>query len=284
MLKSFIKEQMFILILLTIFVISSLIFSFMKNQTINNVNIIFVLFSLCKLGFGIFIGNLLTYITIDLSIKEKLIPRNKKAIYPFSIIYLLFFLIVFIDLKMKFIENTRLVIILYVFFISLIIISHLYIKITTFNFNLSIKMLGFTLLLFIISYSPMLFYANVANVGINLIRNFEKLLQQLQFFILDLAIDFIYPSFFEEYLFRGLLLSALLGFGVNILKANMIQAILFGLIHFNHYPDWGLLCFVPTVQQMLIGFLLGKLYIKTKSLTPSIIFHVLWNNIPLLLF
>jgi membrane protease YdiL (CAAX protease family) len=190
-------------------------------------------------------------------------------------------IIVFIDLKMKHIENTRLVIIMYIFFISLVIISHLYIKITSYNFNLTIKSLGFTLLLYIISYSPILFKANV---GGNLIKNLDKILQRPQFFILDLAIDFIYPTFFEEYLFRGLLLSALLGFGVSILKANMIQAILFGLVHFNYYPDWGLLCFIPTIQQMLIGFILGKLYLKTKSLTPSIIFHALWNNIPLLLF
>lgn len=91
------------------------------------------------------------------------------------------------------------------------------------------------------------------------------------------SFDLVFTSFREEFLFRGLLLSGLLGLGLNTSHSNTIQAILFGLIHFHHYPELGVVSIIMTVAQMMVGFILGKLYLKTKSLTPSIIFHTLWN-------
>ena len=88
----------------------------------------------------------------------------------------------------------------------------------------------------------------------------------LQFFVMCAV-----PGFCEEFLFRGAILSNCLPFG----KANavMISAFLFAMMHQN--PEQIFYTFVA-------GILLALLYIKTKSIWPGTIVHILNNFISLL--
>lgn len=87
----------------------------------------------------------------------------------------------------------------------------------------------------------------------------------------------VYPGFFEEFLYRGLLISKLKNYKLTEESINIIQAILFGLLHCNLYTQDVSLGFaiLATAAQMLLGYILGKIYFKTKSLMPCIIFHVI---------
>ena len=54
---------------------------------------------------------------------------------------------------------------------------------------------------------------------------------------------------------------------------NIIQAIVFGLSHFVSYTEYGIWGIFLTSSQILWGYLFGIVYMKSKSLIPSIIVH-----------
>jgi len=97
------------------------------------------------------------------------------------------------------------------------------------------------------------------------------------------SVNFLYniynPAFIEEIMFRGLLLTGLVNYGFTNKKANIIHSIIFGLIHVLNKNPFDLVVILSTSMQAYIGFLLGKLYLKTKSLTPNILLHAIYNVI-----
>lgn len=86
-------------------------------------------------------------------------------------------------------------------------------------------------------------------------------------------------------MFRGFLISGLLSFNMEKWKANIIQSVIFGLGHcFVVSKGLGfhisaLAAILHTSQQMMIGYVLGKIYLKTNSLLPGIILHGLLDGV-----
>jgi len=75
--------------------------------------------------------------------------------------------------------------------------------------------------------------------------------------------------FFEEVLFRGIILRGLLShYGSK--EALVFSSILFSLFHLN--PE-------QLLGALLLGYFLGWLYLKCRSLWPSIIAHSLFNSL-----
>ena len=72
----------------------------------------------------------------------------------------------------------------------------------------------------------------------------------------------------EELVFRGLMMEYLRRAGAGLWKANMIQALLFGLIHVN---------LVQGSYAWLLGIALGYIVWKCGALFPGIFMHVIFN-------
>ena len=79
----------------------------------------------------------------------------------------------------------------------------------------------------------------------------------------------IMAPIFEEIIFRGIIQKGLINNGIKPVKAIWISAILFGLVHGNPWQ------FVGAV---LLGYVLGIVYEKTKSLLLPILLHA-FNNL-----
>lgn len=79
----------------------------------------------------------------------------------------------------------------------------------------------------------------------------------------------VLPAVCEEIAFRGMILRGLRQrFGEHTSVA--ISSVLFGLAHFPVYR------FPPT---MVLGFILGYLTLRSRSLYPAMILHFLWNGL-----
>ncbi|GFZ33178.1 hypothetical protein CSC2_37040 [Clostridium zeae] len=104
-------------------------------------------------------------------------------------------------------------------------------------------------------------------------------------FILSILNTFIFTALREELIFRDFFLFGLITHGVSTKSANMIQAVVFGLIHivsneqtfFNYYSGSNLLVksVLTCSYQVLMGYLFGKIVIKFKSIGYSVILHTL---------
>ena len=86
---------------------------------------------------------------------------------------------------------------------------------------------------------------------------------------LMIAMAVIMAPIFEEIVFRGIIMKGMLNKGVKPMKAIWISALVFGLVHGNPWQ------FVGAV---LLGFVLGLVYYKTKSLLLPILLHA-FNNL-----
>lgn len=91
------------------------------------------------------------------------------------------------------------------------------------------------------------------------------------FFLLEILSTAIVPAFCEEYLFRGAILTNLLPFGKS--TAIFASAFLFGLMHQNP---------MQMLYTMLMGVVIGYIYVKTKSIWVCIILHGINNFITVL--
>lgn len=97
-------------------------------------------------------------------------------------------------------------------------------------------------------------------------------------FLIGTIVNSAYPGFFEEVLYRGFLISGLKGLGLSNNKCNIVQAIIFGI---SHVMSWGIpswIFLLSTASQAMVGYLLGKIYFKTESLMPCILFHGLLDS------
>lgn len=87
-------------------------------------------------------------------------------------------------------------------------------------------------------------------------------------FITKALVVFIIVPIFEELFFRGLILEELKRLTKSIHTSNLIQAILFGLIH---------ALFFRKLLTFFLGLVIGYIYIKTKSIIIPIIIHMVNN-------
>ncbi|MTI49912.1 MAG: CPBP family intramembrane metalloprotease [Firmicutes bacterium] len=101
------------------------------------------------------------------------------------------------------------------------------------DFNWGIKLKDFLviILLYVLLEIVPLIMSNQVEIlmNISLIDYFKNLVQQIY-----------YPSIVEEVVFRGLLISGLIGYGVSHKKSNIIQSIIFGLIHILNYNEFSI--------------------------------------------
>ena len=95
-----------------------------------------------------------------------------------------------------------------------------------------------------------------------------------------LFILMLIPGIWEEVSFRGVIAT------LNLRKYSqrtvlIVVSILFGLFHFVNLLSGGSLLNtgIQVIYASLLGFLFGYLFIKTKSLIPSIILHYLINSL-----
>lgn len=106
--------------------------------------------------------------------------------------------------------------------------------------------------------------------------------------VLTISTTVIFAPIFEEILFRGLLFDGLLN-TTRKLKANnklsislatAISSIFFGLAHVSSFDINALVIFVATG---LFGLYLAHLRLKTGSLTMSILAHMVFNSVTVIL-
>lgn len=79
---------------------------------------------------------------------------------------------------------------------------------------------------------------------------------------------------FEEIVFRGIIMKGLINKGWKPIRAIWISSIIFGLVHGN---PWQL------VGAILLGYVLGLVYYRTKSLLMPILLHAFNNGISTML-
>lgn len=95
-------------------------------------------------------------------------------------------------------------------------------------------------------------------------------------------------SFVEEFYHRGVIQSKLER-AIGQKKAILLGGILFGLTHLVFdistllESEGALVVFLTVVTQTIAGWLLGLIYMKTRSLWPGIICHYLGNWLPSIL-
>lgn len=213
---------------------------------------------------------------------EDFIYSNKKAIIAFAILYIYLILTNILSNNKSQVNNislyeTKISYIIYpiimigvVYGILLISMKMLKIDIKNFKFKIGIKELLLVILLIAIKK-----VIECSFLGIDMLTNGREVF----YIFINFVINLISPAFIEEMIFRGLLMSGLKGFNFKIENANIIQAVLFGSIHYFYYTQYGIIGILGISFQAIVGYMLGKLYIKTKSLTPCIVLHALINTI-----
>lgn len=87
--------------------------------------------------------------------------------------------------------------------------------------------------------------------------------------VILVLLSVIFAPIFEEIIFRGIIQKGLINKGLKPKNAVLISAIVFGIVHQNPWQ------FVGAV---LLGYVLGIVYWKTKSLLLSILLHS-FNNL-----
>ena len=91
--------------------------------------------------------------------------------------------------------------------------------------------------------------------------------------LLGALLFFLLVALFEEILMRGYILGRLLHTRLNKFLSLFISAALFALLHiFNPEID-----FLPMVNLVLAGMLLGASYLYTRNLCFPISLHLFWN-------
>ncbi|AKA70405.1 CPBP family intramembrane glutamic endopeptidase [Clostridium scatologenes] len=217
--------------------------------------------------------------------KNNYVYQNKNALYPFIMVYIVLLSSIFILNKLFSLNNSTvrnfnpvyLLIIQLVISASIFICYFFKIRITDFNWHISRKSFAFVIIVFIV-YRFIFNFNDIISGIINIrqILNLEFIID----FALKAVINSVYPAFYEELLFRGLLISGLKGFELSNNTCNIMQAIIFGTTHIMSWGEPSCLEHLLALSiQIMIGYLLGKLYFKTNSLLPCILFHGLNNTI-----
>lgn len=208
--------------------------------------------------------------------------ENKLALIPYLVIQI--FTIILIYLSHRYLNtnteiaqktSSMILLLLKILLSSTILVCYLFkIKFSFFRWNIRYQ----DILLILIIFLMKTVFRN-GDLIIHGKADFTHLLQSAT--IIKLATqsiqEMLYPGIFEELLYRGLLISGLKSFGLSDEKTNILQAVLFGLSHFISFGNASLLWLLHTAYQIAAGYVIGKVYFKTKSLTPCILLHALGN-------
>lgn len=115
----------------------------------------------------------------------------------------------------------------------------------------------------------------MAGFGVSLLLDAVRIIG-IHFRPFDLLFSFLFfvlVAFAEEIMVRGYILGCLLRTGMNRFLALAISSVIFALLHvFN--PS---IAFLPMLNLVLAGVLLGSVYIYTRNLWLSISLHLFWN-------
>lgn len=134
-----------------------------------------------------------------------------------------------------------------------------------FNWKIKIKWVLYVVIIYLILFPIPTFILNseifINNLSVN--------------FFLQFLNEIFYPSIVEEILFRGFLLTGMISLGIKSYKANIIQSVIFGSIHIISHNEITILVVLSLSGQIFLGYLLGKVYLKSGSLSHSIILHAL---------
>lgn len=223
--------------------------------------------------------------TIEDNKTRKTIYTNNKLLIPFSAIFLLHVSYLFLVNTKAFDNFTSFLyriglnipgyydlfcyLVLLVSFISIYLFG---IRFSNFNWDINKKEFKGILLASIVRHLPFIL------VSLFIYKNGALTLPKLEIlsFIAVFIRTFLYPAFYEEFLYRGLFFSLLGSYNISFNKINIIQAVVFGLIHvFNFGNQLNMVLFLFTGAHVIAGYTLGLLYQKTKSLTPCILLHTL---------
>lgn len=91
--------------------------------------------------------------------------------------------------------------------------------------------------------------------------------------VISLLCTAVFAPFFEEWLFRGIVLRGLLG-KIKPFWAILISSLVFGLFHLNLWQ---------AIPAMLMGLLLGYVYWKSGSLKLTMLMHCANNTLSVIL-
>lgn len=150
-----------------------------------------------------------------------------------------------------------------------IILKLFKIKINDFNYKINLKLF---LLSFLIGSGYIIINSIYEILSGNSLKN-------TSFFVIafKLIYCFIYVGFLEETINRGLFISWLKSYNIPNYMINIIQAMIFGSLHYAQYGPLGIQSILYTSSQMIFGYLVGIIYLRTKSLMPVIIIHALFD-------
>ncbi|MTI70539.1 MAG: CPBP family intramembrane metalloprotease [Firmicutes bacterium] len=202
------------------------------------------------------------------------IERNKKFIYAFILVFILYMSIQgyydYINISNRIGDSLFKGLLINLPVTMTIFTAYFFgVRIKDFNWKLSLSSLPLVLLVWLsIEIIPFMEYMRSSSIT-DFISNI----------IINVPFKIYYPSIVEEMIFRGLCFSGLLTIGLGEDKSNIIQAVVFGLIHILNYDQFSINIILLIVPQIYIGFLIGKIYINTKSLTPCIFLHSLIDSI-----
>ncbi len=202
-----------------------------------------------------------------------LIPISKKYLSAFLFIFLLYSsILIFSNLnslveRLQNINKIRFVQFIITFPIFLGFIFNIRLK--DFNWRIRLIDIIFSLIIFILIKVLYLYISDI-----EVLKNIS-----FKYLIANFIQHIYYPSIVEEVIFRGFLLSALLSFNIRSDKANIIQAIIFGFSHMFGYKEITLISFFMPFVQIFIGYLIGKMYLKNKSISSCIILHTLIDTL-----
>lgn len=215
---------------------------------------------------------------------DKKIYVNKKAILLFIIIYTIMVILIisfnkFLSLNSNSVNQVKL---LYILLLQAVITSTIFLS---YIFGISLKEYNWKISFKWISIIFLVYLAYKLSLNILILKNNSFSINNI--FSISFVVKFVlytlykclYPGLLEEVLYRGFLISGLKGLGITDWKCNIVQAIVFGIIHFLASGNYAWRVLLSTAAQTLMGYVLGTLYFKTKSLTPCILLHGLINAI-----
>ena len=94
--------------------------------------------------------------------------------------------------------------------------------------------------------------------------------------LLPVVITALAPALFEEVIFRGIFLYNLKENGQSDLAALLISAVIFGLVHLTNAAGMNLLnVLVQTGYAIVVGLVLGAVYLRSRDLLSVILLHFL---------
>lgn len=260
-----VKETIFITIFSTIL----LIFFIATNYADKS-----LFYTFAEFLMGILVSLILFNLLKKKFSSTKIILSNKKALAPFLITIFIGIIFALYQAKTNFSLNRlqgMYAIIIIIFNSSTLFTCYPFkIRLRDFNWNITLTQILIIVFIFAGYFVPKL----IIN-GIDIFRLNFLFHGNVVAYVISSGVTFIQPALYEEVIYRGFLISALKGFGLDDFNINAVQAIIFGVLHFLLYIQYGWVGILGTSSQILIGFILGKIYIKSKSLMPCIILHLL---------